>query len=155
MTRLAIFICTFGYVGYCPIAPGTAGSAAGLAVFGLLRLAGLGWWADLALIVVLFALGVWSGTEAERHFGSTDPGAGVIDEVVGMLVTLLVVPISWTTAILGFLVFRVLDVVKPYPARQFERLHGGMGMMADDAMSAVYGNVVMHLLVWLVPALVR
>jgi phosphatidylglycerophosphatase A len=154
-TRLAIFVCTFGYVGYFPIAPGTAGSAAGLAVFGLLRWAGLGWWADATLILLFFALGLWSGTVAEKHFGTTDPGPGVIDEVVGMLVTLLLVPVSWTTAIVGFLVFRVLDVVKPYPASRFERFPGGMGMMADDAMSAVYGNVALHLLVWLVPSLVR
>jgi phosphatidylglycerophosphatase A len=154
-TRLAIFICTFGYVGYFPIAPGTAGSLAGLAVFALLRWAGLGWPADAAVIIVFFALGVWSGTHAERHFGTTDPGPGVIDEVVGMLVTLFLVPASWPAAFAGFLVFRVLDVVKPYPASRFERLPGGLGMMADDLMSAAYSNLVLHALVWIAPGLLR
>lgn len=154
-TRLAVFICTFGYIGYFPVAPGTAGSVAGLVLFGALRAAGFGWGVDAALIATLLALGIWSGTHAERHFGRTDPGPGVIDEVVGMLVTLFLIPVSWGTALTGFVVFRVLDVLKPYPARQFERFHGGMGMMADDVMSAAYGNLVMHVLVWLVPALVR
>jgi phosphatidylglycerophosphatase A len=154
-TRLAIFICTFGYVGYFPIAPGTAGSLAGLAVYGLLRWSGLGWHADAAVIAVLFALGTWSGTHAERHFGTTDPGPGVVDEVVGMLVTLFLVPPSWMGALAGFLVFRVLDVVKPYPASRFERFRGGMGMMADDLASAVYSNLVLQALVWIAPGVLR
>lgn len=154
-TRLAIFICTFGYVGYFPVAPGTAGSLAGLAVYGLLRWSGLGWLADAVVIAVLFALGTWSGTHAERHFGTTDPGPGVVDEVVGMLVTLFLVPASWTAALVGFVVFRVLDVVKPYPASRFERFPGGMGMMADDLMSAAYSNLVLQALVWIAPGVLR
>jgi len=94
---------------------------------------------------------VWSGTRAERYFGSTDPGPGVIDEVVGMLITLFLLPVSWEVAAAGFLIFRVLDVIKPYPANRFERLHGGMGMMADDVMSAVYANVAVRGLIWLAP----
>ena len=155
ITRFAIFVCTFGYVGYFPIAPGTAGSIAGLAVYALLRWMGLGPAGEAVVIAALFAAGVWSGTHAERHFGTTDPGPGVIDEVVGMLVTLFLLPTSWAVVIVGFLVFRVLDVVKPYPASRFERLHGGMGMMADDLMSAIYSNLVLRALVWIVPALVR
>ncbi len=155
ITRLAVFVCTFGYVGFFPFAPGTAGSVAGLGVYALLRWTGAGWPADAVLIAFLFGAGVWSGTHAERHFGTTDPGPGVIDEVVGMLVTLFLLPASWPMAIAGFLVFRVLDVVKPYPASRFERLHGGLGMMSDDVMSAVYSNLVLRALVWIVPALLR
>ena len=151
LTRIAIFICTFGYIGYFPIAPGTVGSVAGLAVFALLRWLDLPATADAAIIAVLFTVGVWSGTHAERFFGTTDPGPGVIDEVVGMLITLLAVPATWPVVVTGFLVFRVLDVVKPYPARRFEALHGGMGMMADDVMSAAYGNLVVRAAVWLAP----
>jgi len=151
--RLALFICTFGYIGYAPIAPGTAGSIAGLAVYGALRAAGVSLWGDLAIIAVLFAAGVWSGSLAERHFGGTDPAPGVVDEVVGMLVTLWALPATWTIALLGFVVFRVLDVVKPWPARRLEGLHGGLGMMADDVMAAVYANLLMRGLLWAVPAL--
>ena len=155
ITRLAILICTFGYVGYFPFAPGTIGSLAGLVVYGLLRWTGAAWPVDAAVIVGLFAAGVWSGTHAERHFGTTDPGPGVIDEVVGMLITLFLLPSSWFVIVLGFLVFRVFDVIKPYPANRFERLHGGLGMMSDDVMSAVYSHLVLRALVWIAPAVVR
>ena len=151
MTRAAVFIATFGYVGYAPVAPGTFGSAAGLALFVLLRAIGLPWIEPVA-IVALFAAGTWAGNVAERYFGGIDPGPVVIDEVMGMLITLVFVPVSWAGALLGFLVFRVLDVVKPWPARQMENLHGGVGVMADDAMAAVYGNIVMWLAVWYGPA---
>lgn len=153
ITRLAVFICTFGYLGYFPIAPGTVGSLAGLAVYGLLRWMGAGSATDAAIIVVLFALGVWSGTHAEHYFGTTDPGPGVLDEVVGMLVTLIFAPATWPVAILGFFVFRVLDVIKPFPAGRFEKLPGGLGMMADDVMSAVYGNLVVRLAIVAAPGL--
>jgi phosphatidylglycerophosphatase A len=151
MSRLGVFIATCGYVGYVPIAPGTFGSAAGLAVFLAVRSTG-SVAVELATIVVLFAIGVWSGTIAEHHFGGVDPGPIVIDEVVGMLITLALLPVSMTGAIVGFLVFRILDVIKPWPSGGFEKLPGGLGVMADDGMAAIYGNVVMRGLIWLAPA---
>jgi len=108
---------------------------------------------ELATIVILFAIGIWSGTVAEHHFGGVDPGPIVLDEVVGMLITLaLLPPVTLTGAIVGFLVFRVLDVVKPWPSNGFEKLPGGLGVMADDGMAAVYGNLVMRGLISLAPA---
>ena len=152
MMRLAVFVCTFGYVGYFPIAPGTVGSAAGL-VFYLLV-----WWAqspivEVGLIVALFAAGVWAGTITERYFGGIDPGPIVLDEVVGMLITLAFIPVGVAGALAGFVLFRIFDVVKPYPAGRLEQLHGGLGVMADDAMAAVYANLSLRLLIWLLPAL--
>lgn len=154
MTRLAVFVATAGYCGYFPIAPGTIGSAAGLVVYLLV------WWAgspivETALIVALFAAGVWAGTTAERYFGGIDPGPVVVDEVVGMLVTLAFIPVGWSGALAGFFLFRVFDVVKPWPARALERLHGGLGVMADDAMAAVYANLSLRLLLWLLPEWIR
>ncbi|HEY7057910.1 MAG TPA: phosphatidylglycerophosphatase A, partial [Vicinamibacterales bacterium] len=114
------------------------------------------WWTrsplvEIALIAVTFAAGIWSATLAERHLGGTDPGPVVIDEVLGMLVTLAFIPVGWSGALVGFLLFRALDVVKPYPANRFERLHGGLGIMADDAMAGVYANLCLRLLIWLLP----
>ena len=100
----------------------------------------------------LLAIGVWSGNVAEKHFGRVDPAPFVLDEVAGMLITLALIPVSLPGAIVGFLLFRLFDVVKPWPANRLEALPGGIGMMADDAMAAVYGNVVMRLLVAVVPA---
>ena len=150
MRRLGLFVATCGYLGYVPIAPGTFGSALGLGVFFAVReTASVP--VEVAAIVVLFAVGVWSGTVAEHHFGGIDPGPVVIDEVVGMLITLAFIPVTLTGAVVGFVVFRVLDVVKPWPSASFEKLPGGLGVMADDGMAAIYGNLVMHGLVRLVP----
>jgi len=151
MRRLAVFLATCGYVGYAPVAPGTFGSAAGLAIFALVRASG-STYVELATIVVLFAVGVWSGTEAEHHFGGVDPGPIVLDEVVGMLITLALLPVNPMGAFVGFIVFRALDVVKPWPSGRFERIPGGLGVMADDGMAAVYGNVVMRIALALAPA---
>ena len=151
MRRLAVFLATCGYIGYAPVAPGTFGSAAGLAIFVLVRSSG-SMVVELATIGVLFAIGVWSGTEAEHHFGGVDPGPIVLDEVVGMLITLALLPVNVTGAIVGFLIFRALDVVKPWPAGRFERLPGGLGVMSDDGMAALYGNGLMRILMALAPA---
>ena len=143
MTRLVpalAFATAFG-VGYVPFAPGTFGSAVGLLV----------WWAlpastsvQALTIVVLFAIGSWSGTVAERHFGGADPSHVVIDEVVGMLMTLLFNPVGWAGATMGFLLFRIADIIKPFPTNRLERLPGGVGIMADDAMAAVYANIALR-----------
>jgi phosphatidylglycerophosphatase A len=150
VTRLAVLLATAGYTGYFPIAPGTVGSAVGLVVYGLV------WWTqstalEIALIVALFAAGVWAGTIAERYFGGIDPGPIVLDEVVGMLITLAFIPVGWTGALAGFFLFRLFDVIKPFPAARFEKLHGGLGVMADDAMAAIYANVSLRVLIALFP----
>jgi phosphatidylglycerophosphatase A len=150
VTRLAVFIATFGYCGYFPFAPGTVGSAAGLLVYLIV------WWSqspavEVALIVALFLAGTWAGTVAERYFGGIDPGPIVIDEVAGMLITLAFIPVGVSGALAGFFLFRVFDVLKPFPARRFESLHGGLGVMADDAMAAVYANLSLRALMWLAP----
>jgi phosphatidylglycerophosphatase A len=150
MHRTGLFIATCGYLGYVPLAPGTFGSALGLAVFAAVRASG-SVALELGVIVILFALGVWSGTVAERHFDGIDPGPVVLDEVVGMLMTLALVPVSVTGAIVAFLIFRVLDVVKPWPSASFERLPGGLGIMADDGMAAVYANLLVRGLIWAMP----
>jgi phosphatidylglycerophosphatase A len=152
VTRLAVFIATVGYCGYFPFAPGTVGSAAGLLFYALV------WWSgspvvEIGMIVGLFAAGVWAGTTAERYFGGVDPGPIVMDEVVGMLITLAFIPnLEWSGLLAGFVLFRVFDVFKPYPAGRFEELHGGLGVMADDAMAAVYANLSLRFLLWLFPA---
>jgi phosphatidylglycerophosphatase A len=151
MRRFAVFLATCGYVGYAPVAPGTFGSAAGLVVFVLVRMTGSSV-VEIGVIVALFAAGVWSGTETEHHFGRADPGAIVLDEVVGMLITLALLPVNVTGAIVGFLLFRVLDVFKPWPSGRFERLPGGLGVMADDGMAAIYGNLLMRGLMAFAPA---
>jgi phosphatidylglycerophosphatase A len=150
VTRLAVFLATAGYSGYFPVAPGTVGSAVGLLVYALVR------WAQSPLVEVvvilgLFAAGVWAGTIAERYFGGIDPGPIVLDEVVGMLITLAFVPVGVTGAMTGFVLFRLFDVIKPFPSARLEKLHGGLGVMADDAMAAVYANLALRLVLMVFP----
>ena len=148
--HFGVFVATFGYLGYVPIAPGTFGSAAGLVVFAAVRWSGSPG-LELAVIAILLAIGVWSGNAAEKYFGGVDPAPVILDEVVGMLITLALIPVNLPGAIAGFLLFRLLDVIKPWPANRFEALHGGLGVMADDAMAAVYANVSLRILLWLMP----
>jgi phosphatidylglycerophosphatase A len=143
LTRVALLAATALGVGYVPIAPGTFGSAAGLILWALLPGSAA---VQLIAIAALFLIGSWSGTIAERHFGKTDPGQVVIDEVMGMLITLFLVPVGWIGAFVGFLLFRIADVIKPYPANRLEALPGGIGVMADDGMAAIYANVALRLI---------
>jgi phosphatidylglycerophosphatase A len=102
--------------------------------------------AHLIAIALLFAIGSWSGSVAERHFGANDPGQVVIDEVMGMLITLFLNPVGWAGAAGAFLLFRIADIVKPFPANRLERLPGGIGVMADDGMAAIYANLALRLI---------
>jgi len=102
-----------------------------------------------AVIVALFALGSWSGGIAERHFQRTDPGPVVLDEVMGMLITLFMVSVTWKGALAGFLWFRLFDIVKPPPANRLEQLPGGVGIMADDGMAGIYANIALRASLWL------
>ena len=145
MTRLALALATALGTGYSPVAPGTVGSAVGLLLWWLLPEGPV---VTPVLLLLVFVVGSWSGTRVERHVHGTDPGIVVIDEVLGMLMTLAFVPVHWPGAVLGFLLFRVADIVKPYPANRCEALHGGVGIMADDAMAAVYAQLALRACVW-------
>lgn len=140
----AIWIATAGGAGYFPVAPGTAGSLVGVAV-----VVGLAQWplphaGSIAVLaaasLALFALGVWGAGEAEKFFGRVDPGQVVMDEVVGQMLTFLLMPhATWKWLVGGFLLFRALDIVKPFPARQAERFPRGWGIMLDDVVAGLYG----------------
>ena len=149
-SRVSRAVATVLGIGYVPFAPGTFGSAAGLAVFAAVRAAGEPV-VEAAAIVLVFLVGAWAATAAETHFGHIDPGPVVIDEVLGMLVTLAFLPVSVTGALVGFVLFRVFDVIKPPPCNSLEALPGGWGVMSDDLMAGVYACVCVRLLAWLAP----
>lgn len=147
MGRVAVALATAGYAGFFPFAPGTVGSAVGVAVWAAARLAGATWVAEALLVVTLLVVGALAASEAERRLGTTDPGPVVIDEVMGQCVSLIAAPLTWNTALLGFLLFRAFDIVKPPPARQLERAHGGWGIMLDDLAAGVYAAIVLRVAV--------
>ena len=129
--------------GYFPVAPGTWGSLPGLALaWGLARLAGD--WAVAAGAAVVSVLGVWAAGRAESILGEKDPGPVVVDEIAGQMVSLLFLPQSPRVLVGGFLLFRALDVLKPWPANRLEDLPGGSGIMADDLMVGLYANLILH-----------
>jgi phosphatidylglycerophosphatase A len=134
--------------GYWPFAPGTAGSLVGLALFPLL--ARLPLFGQLAVVAGVSLLGVLAAGRVAARVGRKDPGVVVIDEIVGQWVALILIPLCLWTAIGAFLLFRLTDIVKPYPARQLEALPGGWGIVADDLMAGLYANLLLRvaLLVW-------
>lgn len=137
MRRLAVVIATSGGAGYFPIAPGTVGSAVGIVIYFLTRQ-----WTPASQVTLLAAItvvGIWASHLAAEHFGKEDPGYVVIDEVAGQLTTLLLLNVGLAGAAAGFFLFRIFDIIKPWPARKFEDLPGGLGIMADDLMAGVYG----------------
>ena len=100
--------------------------------------------AQVAIVVIVFFASVAASTRLARTMGVEDPGVVVVDEVVGQWVTLLFLPFTPAVAIAGFFLFRALDVFKPWPARQFESLPGGWGIMSDDVMAGIYANLLLH-----------
>ncbi len=136
--------------GFSPTAPGTAGTAGALAVAGLVLLLPAGWQTYAALAVGILAttaLSVALGPAAERARGKKDPGEFVIDEVAGAWLTLLGQPIHDRPALVfvgAFFLFRLTDIVKPWPARRLERLPGGWGITLDDLVAAVYANLLLR-----------
>jgi phosphatidylglycerophosphatase A len=146
--RLALAIATAGGAGYFPVAPGTAGSLVGVAFVAILWRVPLSRQLIIAvsagILAAIFAVGVWAAGAAEKFFGRTDPGQVVVDEVVGQMLTLLMIPrAAWHWLLGGFLLFRLLDVIKPPPARQAERFPRGWGIMMDDVIAGLYGLVVL------------
>lgn len=130
-------IATVCFAGYSPVAPGTAGSL--LALIPLILFPSIDFLTLFLLTLILFFLGVGVSRKYEKAYGK-DPQVVVIDEFVGMWVTMLCVPITWVTVTLGFFLFRVFDVVKPPPARQIEALPHGWGIMLDDVVAGIYAG---------------
>ena len=135
-----------------PLAPGTFGSLVGVGIFLLLARATAGnafIAVVLVSIVVITFAGIWAGSRIEQLSGRKDPGKVVVDEVAGQMISLFPLTLfsHWSTVavILSFILFRFFDIVKPYPARRFEALKGGMGIMCDDLVAGVYGAVIVSI----------
>jgi phosphatidylglycerophosphatase A len=151
LRSLSVWIATGLGAGYFPVAPGTAGSVVGLALVLALRQTSLGSAALgislAAMAAVVFAVGVWSAGKAEKAFGRVDPGQVVIDEVLGQIITFIATPrVSWLGLIAGFILFRIFDIVKPFPARRAERFPGGWGIMLDDVVAGLYSLIALVIL---------
>ncbi len=137
-TCLSSTFCT----GYFPIAPGTVGSA--IAIIAIWLLPEFPWWGLLAVASVGFFLGVWASQQAEEKWGH-DAGRINWDEAIGMLISVTALPKTWIAYLTAFLLFRLLDIVKPFPANVSQKLPGGWGVMMDDMIAAVYCNLALQM----------
>jgi phosphatidylglycerophosphatase A len=138
-------LATWGGVGYLPVMPGTWGSLAALPLWVLLSRSGP--WGYGLGVAVLIILGLWVAGPAQEYLGQPDHPAIVVDEVVGLLVTLAGVPLTWQYAAAGFIIFRTLDILKPPPIRWFcAGPSGGLEVMADDVAAGVIGRVILEVL---------
>lgn len=140
---LTIFLATGAYTGYCPIASGTAGTLAGVALYFLLP-------QDpklyLLSILVCFVIGSVAAHKSENIFNQKDSGLIVIDEIVGYFVSMFALPATWGWIWGAFFLFRIFDIIKPPPAAQCERIPGGLGVMADDLFAGIYTNIVLQII---------
>jgi phosphatidylglycerophosphatase A len=150
MRSLILFFATGFGSGYAPVAPGTAGSVVGMVVVWFVS--GPLWMRSpascLLIFAIAFAIACWISDRAEKIFDNHDDSHIVLDEVLGMAVTMFGNPITFPWLMLGFLLFRIADVVKPWPASLFDRrIRNGAGVMLDDLAAAIYANIVLQVIV--------
>lgn len=146
LQRLFVYwFATGGFVGFFPLAPGTMGSLVGVGIVWLMS--GTPWWVLLLLAVLLLGVGVWSAQELDKILGEKDSGHIVIDEIVGILITMIGIPVTGYWLFWGFMIFRLLDIVKIPPGNYFdERVKNGWGVMMDDVTAGIYGNLLLQLM---------
>ena len=145
--KAVMFLATGGFVGNLPVAPGTFGSLLGLPLCYAMAKISLSL-AILGALVLIFA-GIWIAQLAETITKQKDPGRIVIDEIAGMTVTLIGIPFHLTSVVIGFFIFRALDIIKPFPIRLLERrISGGAGVVLDDVAAGIYANILVRLILY-------
>ena len=145
--RAVLFVATGFFIGSVPVAPGTFGSLIGLPVCFLLSRLNFLQSLICILVFILFAIGIASA--AEKILNQKDPGQIVIDEIAGLMVALAGLPFNLKTVLAGFIIFRVFDILKPFPIRILEkRVGGGSGIVLDDVLAGVYGNLIIRLAIY-------
>ena len=139
--QLMLLLATGFGLGYAPFAPGTFGSLVGLPLAWTLQHLPL--WGRCVAAALCFVVGIPICAAGARLLGLKDPGAVVVDEIAAFAVVFLLTPVNLLAAALGFALFRLFDIIKPWPARRLEELPGGLGIMADDFAAAVYSAAVL------------
>ncbi len=149
MTQINLFEKIIGsgiYTGFIPFASGTFGSLAALIIYYIPGFEKL--WIILPAILILFLYGVFVSTKFEKVYGN-DPAECTVDEIVGTWIALIALPKTILISLTSFFIWRILDIIKPFPARNSEKLLAGWGIMLDDVISAAYTLIIVHLIVLL------
>ncbi|MDH5258142.1 MAG: phosphatidylglycerophosphatase A [Gammaproteobacteria bacterium] len=132
--------------GKIPVAPGTFGTMIGVLIY--LLLSDINLYLYIAITVAFYFLGVWAAHLYSDHLGVHDHGSIVWDEVVGYMITMIAIPAQWQWILLGFILFRLFDIWKPWPIRWLdEKVHGGTGIMIDDVLAGIYAWVILFVTV--------
>jgi phosphatidylglycerophosphatase A len=141
---LAVFFCSVAFIGYLPVMPGTFGTLAGIPL--CLAWGNVPWWGQAFLAAIFTLAAIGAASRANHIFGRHDDQRIVIDEVAGYLVTMIgITPSAWNL-VAGFVVFRIFDILKPWPCRTIDRkMPGGAGVVLDDIMAGIYGLIVMQI----------
>lgn len=149
ISRAAIlFIAEGAYAGRSPLAPGTAGTLVGVLLYlGIRNFSPLLY---ISFTILLCIVGTWAAGKAEIIFGKKDSPLIVIDEIAGYLIALFLVPSGWAYLAAGFFLFRVFDIMKPWPLHGLQEVPGGLGVMLDDIGAGVYTNVVLQIVAHLI-----
>jgi phosphatidylglycerophosphatase A len=143
--KAVVFLATGFYAGNIPFAPGTMGSVVGLAFCFFLSGIELPLALIPAVLFILFSMRI--AHLAEKIIKKKDPGCIVIDEIAGMLVTFVGLPFNLITVVIGFIIFRILDIIKPFPIRAMEkRISGGIGVVADDIVAGIFANFLLRII---------
>ena len=146
--KISLILSTWFGIGLLPVAPGTFGTIAAFPlVFGLTC---FGTVFGVFIIVMGVAVAIWASALSEELLCDSDPSEIVIDEVVGFLLTMFLLPLSWLTIGLGFILFRVFDILKPYPIKEAEKLRSGLGIVMDDLVAGIYAHVCVRLILFFV-----
>lgn len=145
MDRIFMFIASGAYTGYLPKAPGTWGSLLGVGLWTVMQRLGLPYYAGV--VALLFVVGTICAGSAEKILDRGDPGIVVIDEIVGQLIALTAAPFHPVAVLLGFILFRAFDILKPFPINWLDKhIHGGLGIMLDDVVAGLYALVILQLI---------
>jgi phosphatidylglycerophosphatase A len=140
------FIGSGFFTGYFPVASGTVGSTAAILIYLIPGFEKL--YIIIPAIILFVSYGIYVGTKFEQEYGK-DPAQCTVDEVVGTWISLIALPKIFWVILVSFLLWRMLDIIKPPPARNLEKLKGGLGIMIDDVISGLYTLLIMHLIVYL------
>jgi len=142
--KLILLIASGLGLGYAPLIPGTFGTLLGVLIYYFLRK--LQWWLVIPITILIFLIAVWSSHQAEKIMFTRDPQVVTIDEVAGYLVTMLSFPNNWNWLLAGFVLFRVFDIIKPWPASYFDNVsRRGFAVVMDDIVAGIYANICLQI----------
>jgi len=148
MEKLKEFLFTGFYSGYCPVAPGTAGTLVAMALYflGYFLFGENIVYINVIVVLVLIYPSILLGNASEKFFNRKDPQEVVLDEMMGYWISVSFFRFDWKVALLAFVLFRIMDIAKPFPINRLQKLNAGLGIMIDDYIAGIYANIILFII---------